>query len=174
MAVSGLFDGQGTYGGNCIGRNPTDRGKQGTKRSVLTDAEGGPLSVVVAGANVVDQQMLKATLEHIVVERPEVTSERPQHLCGDKGYDNPTTRAALEGTEYTPHIKRIGQEKVDEQGSKTHPARRWVVERTFAWLSKCRAILVRYEKKAANYLGMLCLACSLLWFRRLHRLTVLR
>ncbi len=47
----------------------------------------------------------------------------------------------------------------------------WVLERTLAWLSKCRAILIRWDKKAANYLGLLKLACALLWFRRYHRLT---
>jgi transposase len=45
-----------------------------------------------------------------------------------------------------------------------------VVERAFAWLSKCRGILVRYEKKAGNYQGLIQLACGLLWYRRLHRM----
>ncbi|MBI2760025.1 MAG: transposase, partial [Chloroflexi bacterium] len=54
------------------------------------------------------------------------------------------------------------------------PARRWVVERTLAWLSKCRAILIRWDKKAVNYLALLQYACALLWYRRIHRLTVLR
>jgi transposase len=44
------------------------------------------------------------------------------------------------------------------------------IERTLAWLSKCRAILIRWDKKAENYLGLLKLACALLWFRRLRRL----
>ena len=44
------------------------------------------------------------------------------------------------------------------------PARRWVVERTFAWLSRCRAILVRYDKLAERYLATVKLACGLLWF----------
>lgn len=52
--------------------------------------------------------------------------------------------------------------------------RRWVVERTLAWLSKCRALLVRYDKHAANFRALLQFACALLWFRRLHRLSVLR
>lgn len=69
------------------------------------------------------------------------------------------------------HIRRIGEEKLDTWGNKTHPARRWVVERTLAWLQKCRAILIRYDKKAANYLGLVQLACALLWWRRLHPLT---
>ena len=72
---------------------------------------------------------------------------------------------------YIPHIRRIGEEKLDGQGRKRYPARRWVVERTFAWLQKCRAILIRYDKKADNYLGLVQLACALYWYRRLHRLT---
>jgi hypothetical protein len=47
-----------------------------------------------------------------------------------------------------------------------------VVERTLAWLSKCRAILVRYDKKACNYLGLIKLACALIWYRRHYRLSL--
>jgi transposase len=46
---------------------------------------------------------------------------------------------------------------------------RWVVERAFAWLAKCRGILVRYDKKDGNYLGLIQLPCGLLWYHRLHR-----
>lgn len=137
------------------------------------EAQGGPLSVVVAGANVHDTKLLGATLEALVVERPK-PSEKPQHLCLDKGYDNPTGREAVIEYGYVAHIRRIGEEKLDSTGEKRYPARRWVVERTLAWLSRCRAILVRYEKKAKNYLGLLHLACVLLWYRRQHRLTLLR
>jgi hypothetical protein len=45
------------------------------------------------------------------------------------------------------------------------------VERALAWRSKCRGILIRWEKKPANYLGLLKLACGLLWLRRYSRLT---
>jgi transposase len=48
------------------------------------------------------------------------------------------------------------------------------VERTLAWLSKCRALLIGYDKKARNYLGLIKLACILLWHRRYHRLSLLR
>ena len=43
------------------------------------------------------------------------------------------------------------------------------MERTHSWLSKCRAILVWYDKNSFNYLGLIQLACGLLWYRRLHR-----
>ena len=94
MAVGRRSDGQGTFWGDLIGPNPTDRGKAGTKRSLLVDGEGGPLSIVVAGANVHDAKLLEATLDAIVVERPQPTEEEPQHLCLDKGYDNPSGRGA--------------------------------------------------------------------------------
>lgn len=166
--------GKARLGGDEVGPNPTDRGKAGTKRSLLVEAQGGPLSVVVAGANVHDTKLLEATLEAVVVERPQPTEENPQHLCLDKGYDNPTGHQAAAQHRFQPHIRRIGEEKLDAFGQKRYPARRWVVERTLAWLSKCRAILVRYDKKARNFLGLLQLACALLWFRRQWRLAFLR
>lgn len=144
------------------------------KRSLLVEGDGGPLAVVVAGANVHDTKLLAATLNAIVVERPQPTPAAPQHLCLDKGYDNPSGRQAAAQQGYVPHIRRIGEEKVDEDGNKRYPARRWVVERTLAWLSKCRALLIRYDKKARNYLGLLKLACALLWYRRHQRLSLLR
>lgn len=160
--------------GDQIGRNPTDRGKPGVKRSLLVEAAGGPLAVVVAGANAHDTKLLAATLGAIVVERPVPSEEEPQHLCLDKAYDNPTGEAAVAAHHYVPHIRRIGEEKLDDSGEKRYPARRWVVERTLAWLSKCRAILVRYDKKASNYLALIKLACMLIWYRRYVRLAVLR
>ncbi len=167
--------GQGAFGGGLVGPNPTDRGKNGVKRSLLVEADGGPLPVVVAGANVPDFKLLEATLDAIVVERPESSEATPQHLCLDKGYDKgEVVEKAVEVRGYTPHIRRIGEEKLDSAGEKRYPAGRWVVERTLGWLSKCRAILVRYEKRAVNYLGLIKVACVLLWYRRRHRLSLLR
>ena len=153
-----------------MGPNPTDRGKNGVKRSLWVEGDGGPLAVVIDGANVPDTKLLARTLDAIVVDRPDPTPRSPQPLCLDKGYDNPTGQQAAETHGYVPHIRRIGEEKWDSKKPRRHPARRWVVERTLGWLSKCRAILVRYAKKACNYLGLLKLACALLWFRRLWRL----
>ena len=174
VASGGYSYGQSPFWGDSIGCNPTDRGKKGVKRSLLVEESGGPLAVVVDGANRHDTKLLEATIQAIVVERPVPTEEQPQHLCLDKGYDNPTGHDTVEKHGYVGHIRPIGEEKLDEVGEKSHPARRWVVERTLAWLSKCRAILVRYDKHASNYLGLLQLACALLWFRRQQRLAVLR
>lgn len=140
------------------------------KRSILVDQHGGLLAAVVAGANVHDQRLLAATLDALVVPRPTPTPAAPQHLCLDKGYDSPPAERTVRAHGYRPHIRRIGEEKRDPvTGEPRHPARRWVVERTLAWVSKCRGLLVRYEKKASNYLGLLKIAAILLWYRRWWR-----
>jgi putative transposase len=168
QAADGVM-GKSRFGGDKRGPNPTDRAKSGTKKSLIVERSGGPLGVVIEGANVHDTKLLAETIEAIVVERPDA-EQQVQHLCLDKAYDNPTGEAACQAGGYVPHIRRIGEEKLDQSGSKRHPARRWVVERTLAWLQKCRALLIRYDKKAENYLGLIQFACALLWSRRLHRL----
>lgn len=168
QAADGVM-GKSRFEGEKRGPNPTDRAKMGTKKSVLVEQEGGPLGVAIDGANVHDTKLLERTIEAVVLERPD-PEDVIQHLCLDKAYDNPTGEGACETGGYVPHIRRIGEEKLDEAGLKRHPARRWVVERTIAWLQKCRALLVRYDKKAENYLGLIQLACALLWSRRLCRL----
>ena len=107
--------------------------------------------MVVTGANVHDTKLLEMTFESIVVGRPDL-DEEAEHLRLDKGHDNPTGHQAVASHGYRGHIRRIGEEKLDTEGVRRYPARRWVVERTLAWLSKCRAILVRYDNKVSNYI----------------------
>lgn len=137
---------------------------------MLVEGGGYPLAICIAGANVHDAKLLQATLEAVVIERPQPTVAEPQHLCLDKGYDNPSGQKAATEAGYIAHIKRIGEEKKDGEGAFSHPARRWVVERTLAWLSRCRGLLIRWDKKASNYLANLKLACALLWYRRCHEI----
>lgn len=137
------------------------------KTSLLVEADGGPLAIVVAPANVNDSRLLAATLDAVVVERP----ESEQHLCLDKGYDTGEAEEAARSRGYEPHVRRIGEEKLGAEGERAYPARRWVVERTLAWLSRCRGLLVRYERKSENYLGLLQWACALLWYRRLDTIS---
>jgi putative transposase len=170
QAADGVM-GKSRFEGAARGPNPTDRAKMGTKKSVIVEQTGGPLGVAIDGANIHDTKLLARTINAIVVERPDPELIL-QNLCLDKGYDNPTGEAACQAAGYQAHIRRIGEEKLDGWGQKTHPARRWVVERTLAWLQTCRALLIRYDKKAINYLGLIQLACALLWYRRLDRLTL--
>ena len=177
MAELRLCDGQGPARGDQVGPNPTDRAKPGTKRGVLTEADGGPVAVVLAPANRHDSLLLADALAAVIVAPPNPVKgpDNPdpavQHLCLDKAFDGASSEATARVYGCEPHIRRIGEEKLDATGAKTHPARRWVVERTIGWLNRCRGVLVRYEKKAENYLAAVQLACALLWYRRLHRLT---
>jgi putative transposase len=168
QAVDGML-GKARFGGDKVGKNPTDRGKNGTKKSLLVERDGGPLGVVIDGANVPDMKLLEATIEAVVVERPDV-EEVEQHLSLDKGYDNPTGHEVVAKHKYIGHIRPIREDRREARRPGRRKPRRWVVERTLAWLSKCRAILVRYDKHAVNYLGLIQLACGLLWYRRIHRL----
>lgn len=139
---------------------------------MLTEAGGGPLAAVVRGANVHDSLLLQDALEAVIVVPPDPITGPAQHRCLDKAFSGAPSDATARVFGYEPHVRRIGEEKLDPaSGDNKHPARRWVVERTISWLNRCRGILVRYEKKAANYLAVVQLACALLWYRRLHRLT---
>ena len=151
-----------------MGPNPTDRAKPGVKESLLVEGAGGPLAVVLAGANVPDAHLLADTLDATIVARPEPAPECEQHLALDRGYDTPVGWEATVARDYEPHIPP--QRGPRRAWPKRYPARRWVVERTLAWLHHCRGLLIRWEKKAANYLGLIKVACSLLWFRRWQRL----
>ena len=90
-------------GGEQTGQNPTDRSKSGTKRSLLVNAQGLPLGIVVSGANTPDGKLLEATLQSMPIERPDPEAT-PQHLCLDKAYSGEpyTTLAETEG--YTLHV----------------------------------------------------------------------
>lgn len=147
------------------GPNPTDRGKDGVKRSLLTEGHGVPIGLVVAGANRTDMKLVRATLESIVVERPEPTPDQPQGVCLDKGYDYQEVRDTLAEFGFTGHIRARGEEAQAIKREAGFRARRWVVERTHSWMNRFRRILIRWEKKPENYIAFLHFACALIAFR---------
>jgi putative transposase len=65
--------GKAPLGGTATGPNPTDRGKLGTKRSLLTDGRGIPLALIVAEANRHDSKLLERTLAARVILPPLVS-----------------------------------------------------------------------------------------------------
>lgn len=149
-----------------MGANPTDRGKQGTKRSLLSEGGGVPIGLAVAGANRNAFKLLRETLESLAAERPEPTREQPQGMCLDKGYDYGEVREILKEFGFTAHIRARGEEAQALKQEAGFRARRWVVERTHSWMNRFRAILVRWEKKAQNYLALLHLACAFITFKQ--------
>jgi putative transposase len=176
QALDGVMS-KAPLGRDATGKNPTDRAKMGTKRSMLTDGAGIPLAVYVEGANRHDSKLLVATLEGLVVARPAPEGEEDaaysseQHLCLDAAYDSDEVRQELEARSYEPHISPADKNKRGERKeARQHlggRARRWVVERTHSWLNRSRRLLVRWEKKIENYLGFIHLACAQLIFSKI-------
>lgn len=148
-------------GGPKTGPNPTDRSKSGTKRSVLTDANGIPVGAAVGGANVPDKRLLKPTLEHSETIAPDIPKDVEENLCLDKGYDYPDIPELVEEIySYTAHIRSRGEEARELRKEAGEKARRWVAERVHSWLNRFRRILVRWEKKTENYFALLEFACA--------------
>lgn len=123
---------------------------------------GGPLAVAAAGASVHDRKPLAQTTASAAAERPAPEGVSARHPCPDQGYANPTGRGAAASGGHAPHIRPIGEDAAAAQAerdagcgargasqgaqAKGRKPRRWVVERTIAWLNRCRGTLVRYRK----------------------------
>lgn len=132
---------------------------------MLTDGNGIPLGITTSGANTHDKRLVEATLESMPIERPEPTASAPQHMCLDKGYDYVDIRELINNWGYTAHIKSRGQEESERKEIPGYRARRWVVERTHSWFNRFRRLLIRWEKKAENYVAFLHFACAVMTYR---------
>ena len=129
------------YGRDCVGRNPTDRGRKATKLSAVVDQDGLPLSLVFFPANVHDVHTVEPTLNHrIVVPCPS------QPLYADKGYDSKKVRTMIR---QHGNIDRVGK-----RGTIVHRVvnrRRNIVERFFSLLDKNRRLILRYDALITSY-----------------------
>lgn len=147
--------------GAYTGPNATDRGKAGTKGHLLVDRCGTLLAVQLIAANQHDSTVFADLLDAVVpVRQPRGRPrKRPSKLHVDKGYDYRKCRLALRRRCIQARIARRGIKSSQRLGRQ-----RWVVERTFAWLSRLR---VRYERRDDILLAWL--ACALITFRAVNR-----
>lgn len=169
------------------GNNPTDRSKLGTKRHILTDKEGIPLSAVISSASTHDIKLVIDMVDNSVIKKPSSSSKpksrrkgrrrRLQHLCLDKAYNSTQEEQELIRRGYVLHISPKRKRGVKEEEVKTetqpslnrkkHSAKRWVVERTNSWHNRFRKLFTRYEKKAENYLGLVQFSCFMIICRKI-------
>jgi transposase len=129
------------------------------------EADGVPVGLAVAGANVNDFKLARETLESVPIPRPRPTRHHPQNLCLDKGYDFDEVRDLAVKFGFTAHIRSRGEEAKLIRRSARFKARRWVSERTHSWMNRFRRILIRWEKKAENYLSVLHLSLGCIAFQ---------
>ncbi|MFF2132462.1 IS5 family transposase [Streptomyces olivochromogenes] len=125
-------------GGEAAGRSPVDRGKQGLKRSGMTDGYGIPLGRVLAGANCHDSPLLAPTLD-LLDEFGPLPDAITVHL--DAGYDSGKTRTTLDERGLRGRIAHKG-EKAPIQATQ-----RWHVERTHAWQNAFCRLARCYERR---------------------------
>jgi putative transposase len=168
------------------GNNPTDRSKLGTKRHILTDKNGIPLSAVITSASTHDIKAVTDVIDNSVIKRSfELTfskkktrkqnrhQQQQQHLCLDRAYNSKSTENEIINRDYVPHIpykRKRGQLKEERTNKKQYSYaknKRWVVERTNSWHNRFRKLFTRYEKKVENYLGLVQLSCSIIIYRKI-------
>ena len=129
------------------GNNPTDRSKLGTKRHILTDRKGIPLSAVISSASTHDIKSVIDVVDNVVIRQPSSKyknrririKRQPHHLCLDKGYNSEHEEKELIKRGYVLHIP-IKKKKKDTNNEKDitratlnvkrYSPKRWVVERT--------------------------------------------
>jgi hypothetical protein len=138
-----------------------DRGKQGLKRSVATEARGVPLGIVSAGANRRDSPLFLSTLE----ATKEQAGELPDHVDVnlDRGYDSDKARTTLAGLGFTAEIARKGVPAPVQAG------KRWVVERSRAWMNGFGKLRRCTEKRIRVVDCYLYLAAAIFTLRMLIR-----
>ena len=154
-------------GGSAVGK--TKRGK-GTKWMVLVDGEGLPLGVRLESASPSEVKLAEATLAEVRVPQAKgPPRQKPERVIADRGYDSDPLRQRLRrrGIELIVPYRENNQHRRYEDGRKLRRyKRRWIVERTNAWLGQFRRLLVRHEHLLCTYRAFFYLACFWITLRR--------
>ena len=140
----------------------TKRGK-GTKIMAMADRSGLPVAVHVESASPHEVTLVQATLSEMT------THKAPENLIGDAAYDSDPLDAELAdcGVQLIAPNRSNRTRKTQDVRRLHRYRRRWKVERLFAWLQNFRRLVVRYERHADNFLGMIHLACCIILLRYL-------
>ena len=139
-----------------------DRARPGSKHHLITGIGGIPLAVTLTGGHRNDITQLIPLIEAIppIRGRRGRPARRPRQLFADRGYDHDRYRRQLRARGITSRIARRGTGHGSHLGT-----RRWVIERSFAWLHAFKRLRIRYEHSAAIHLGLPQLACALICLR---------
>src|SRR3954454_15753083 len=152
------------FWGVLTGKNPTDRGKRGTKRHLLVDGKGTPLAVRITGAN--RNESLEAM--DLVDDIPPIRGRRgrprrrPKALYGDRQYGTPRNREGLKQRRIEDHLAR----QRTPHGSGLGKVR-WIVESVLSWVGQARRLKIRYERlpamhRAFHFLQLARICCKIL------------
>jgi transposase len=153
------------------------RGGFSTKLHLAFEGRGRPLAVRLTGGQRHESTQLAAVLDSIRVPRPQGRPrQRPEMMALDKGYSYPKCRQMLRQRGIRHVIPERKDQKARRQAKgkaggrpplfdrEIYRLRNWA-ERGVNRLKQFRRIATRYEKRAANYLGFVHLACIMIWLR---------
>jgi len=165
--LSGRQFRSGEKRGFAVGK--TKRGK-GTKWMVLVDGRGLPLGALLESASPAEVTLAEATLAEVKVPRPRGRPrQKPERVVADRAYDSDPLRERLKkrGIDLIVPYRENNKRRKHEDGRKLRRyKRRWIVERTNAWLGQFRRLLVRHEHLLLTYRAFFYLACLWITLRR--------
>lgn len=146
-------------GCDTVGRNPCDRGRYGTKISLITSENGAPLGMAINGANIADSKMMQDTFDNLKVKRKRVIN-----LYADKGYSNGIAKKCANQNGFRLVCENKKNAKIKLFRNRKHKVNhiRYVVEATFSWIKKYRRLILRYDRKVSSYIGFLMLSFSII------------
>jgi transposase len=130
----------------------------------FSDGSSVPLALHTESASPHEVTLVEETLASAFLRK-----RQPERLIGDKAYDSdPLDETLLErGIEMIAPHRQNRKKKRSQDGRKLRRyKRRWKVERLFAWLQNFRGLVVRYEYKEENFLGIAQLGCIVILLRK--------
>lgn len=166
--TAAIIDSQSVRTTESGGPRGFDAGKKvkGRKRHIVTDTQGNLLCAIVHAANVQDRDGAPAVVSLACAIYPTIA-----HLFADGGYAGEKLESALRKIE-GPAIEIV--KRPDSATGFVVVARRWVVERTLAWLSRSRRLAKDWEASVASAEAWLLIASTRLLARRIARLAILK
>jgi transposase len=153
------------------GVGKTKRGK-GTKWMVVVDGRGVPLGNYLCSASPAEVRLAETTLGTIRVGRRHHAGrprQKPLRVIADKAYDSDPLRKRLRqrGIELIcPHKRNRVRPATQDGRALRRYRRRWIVERTNAWLGNFRRLVVRYDRSLTIYGAFFHIACFMIVLRR--------
>lgn len=141
------------------GKNPTDRAKLGVKISMITDWFGAPLTFTLGSSNRHDSKLFIPTLNTLTFPDP----EKAKIMAADSAYDSKEARTKAREKNYVllaaTNKRRIKDKKYYQ------PTGRWIIERTFGWISWHRGIKTCWCKTKEAFMGLVSFAASIQLFK---------
>jgi transposase len=149
-------------GGEETGPSPVDRSRPGSKHAVATDAQGVPLVVDTVPANTPDANLTVPLVDAVpsIAGQPGHPRNRPDHVMGDRGFDDEGQREELRQRGIDPELAK----RRTPHGSGLGVSR-WVVERTISWFHQFRRLRVRFESRDDIHQSLCNLAEVLITYR---------